>query len=76
MNPKPELTSIGSEQDYEAATVRYEEIKRAEKGSDQHKEKLLLVHLISEYEKLQWDLPEVNSVELNNIWIEDYGNNA
>ncbi len=76
MITKPQWFLLESEQDYKAATARYEEVKHAPKGSDKHKEKHLLVHLISEYEKAQWELPEVDSVELNNIWIEDYGNNA
>ncbi len=73
MNTKPQWFLLESEQDYEAATARYEEVKRAPKGSEEHKEKLLLVHLISEYENQQWDLPELGSVELNKIWVEDYG---
>ncbi|MBB5438573.1 hypothetical protein HDC92_002249 [Pedobacter sp. AK017] len=35
---------------YNRAVTRYEEIKRVQKGSNEHKEKLLLAHLISEYE--------------------------
>lgn len=73
MDTKPQWFLLESEQDYEAATARYEEIKRALKGSDDHKEKLLLVHLISEYEKEQWDLPEVDPVEMIKIRMEDFG---
>lgn len=73
MNTKPQWFLLESEQDYEAATARYEEVKRAPKGSEEHKEKLLLVHLISEYEKKQWDLPEVDPVELIKIRMEDFG---
>lgn len=73
MNMKPQWFLIESEQDYTIATARYEEIKRAPKGSDEHKEKLLLVHLISEYENAQWDLPEVDPVELIKIRMEDFG---
>jgi HTH-type transcriptional regulator/antitoxin HigA len=73
MNIKPQWFLIESEQDYEAALARYEEVKRAPKGSDEHKEKLLLVHLISEYEKQQWNLPEVDPVELIKIRMEDFG---
>ncbi|MEX8548153.1 MAG: type II toxin-antitoxin system HigA family antitoxin [Mucilaginibacter sp.] len=73
MNTKPQWFLIESEQDYKIATARYEEIKRAPKGSDDHKEKLLLVHLISEYEKEQWDLPEVDPVEMIKIRMEDFG---
>lgn len=73
MNTKPQWFLIESEQDYEIATARYEKIKRAPKSSEEHKEKLLLVHLISEYEKEQWDLPEVDPVELIKIRMEDFG---
>lgn len=59
---KPQRFLLKSEQDYEEATARYEAIKRAAKGSDDHKEKLLLVGLISEYEKSQWDLAEFVSL--------------
>lgn len=73
MKTKPQWFLIASEQDYKKATIRYEEVKRALKGSEEHKEKLLLVHLISEYEKLQWDLPEVDPVELIKIRMKDFG---
>lgn len=66
MITKPQWFLIESEQGYQEATARYEEIKGVPPGSDEHKEKLLLVHLISEYEKLLWDLPEVDPVELIN----------
>jgi len=64
---------IETDQDYKDALSRYQEIKHSAKGSFEHKEKLLLVHLISEYEKLQWDLPEVDPVELIKIRMEDFG---
>jgi len=73
MNIKPQWLLIESEQDYEKATARYEEIKHVTKGSEEHKEKLLLVHLISEYEKSQWDLPEVDPIELIKIRMKDFG---
>lgn len=73
MTTKPQWFLIESEQDYEKATARYEEIKRAPKGSEEHKEKLLLVHLISEYENAGWDLPEVDPVELIKIRMDDFG---
>jgi HTH-type transcriptional regulator/antitoxin HigA len=67
---------LETEVDYEAATNRYEQIKFAEKGSDLHREKMLLVHLIAEYEKKIWDLPEVDPVEMIKIRMEDFGYNA
>ena len=73
MITKPQWFLIESEQDYEKVTARYEEIKDAPKGTSEHKEKLLLVHLISEYENKLWDLPEVDPVELIKIRMEDFG---
>jgi len=73
MNIKSQWFLLASEQDYNAATARYEEVKRAPKSSEEHKEKLLLVHLISEYEKTEWDLPEVDPIELIKIRMEDFG---
>lgn len=73
MTIKPQWFLIESEQGYNEATARYEEIKRAPKGSEEHKEKLLLAHLISEYEKTTVDLPEVDPVELIKIRMEDFG---
>ncbi len=73
MITKPQWFLIESEQDYAKATARYEEIKRATKGSYEHKEKLLLAHLISEHEKSKWNLPEVDPIELIKIRMEDFG---
>lgn len=70
---KPSWFLIESEQDYNAVSARYEEIKGAAKGSDEHKEKMLLVHLISKYENEKWDIPEVDPVELIKIRMEDFG---
>lgn len=75
MNAKLKWLLITSEQDYAVATVRYEEIKHATKGFNQHKEKLLLVNVISKYEKAQWDLMEVSLEEFIKILQEDFGYN-
>ena len=64
---------IENETDYHNALVRYEALKHAPKGSDGHKEKLLLVHLITEYEKAHGTLPEVDPIELIKIRMEDFG---
>ncbi|WP_207535688.1 hypothetical protein [Desertivirga arenae] len=73
MTGKPQWYLIESEDDYNNAVSRYEQVKRTSKGSDEHKEKLLLAHLISQYEKSQEDLPEVDPVELIKIRMEDFG---
>lgn len=70
---KPTWFLIESEDEYNKCTARYEEIKRAAIGSDEHKEKLLLVHLISEYENKLWNAPDVDPIELIKIRMEDFG---
>lgn len=67
---------LETEADYDAATNRYEQLKDAKKGSEEHKEKMLLVHLIAEYENKLWDLPKVDPVEMIKIRMEDFGYNA
>jgi HTH-type transcriptional regulator/antitoxin HigA len=73
MNTKPQWFLIDSEQEYNAAINRYEEVKYAVKGTEEHKEKMLLAHLIAEYEKSISDLPEVDPVELIKIRLDDFG---
>jgi HTH-type transcriptional regulator/antitoxin HigA len=75
MNEKPQWFLIETEQEYENAVARYELIKDATTGAD-HKEKLLLVHLIADYENRSWDLPDVDPVELIKIRMEDFGYKA
>lgn len=69
----PQWFLLETEQEYDNALARYEEIKRAPKNSDDYKEKLLLVHLISEYEKENRSLPEVDPIELIKIRMADLG---
>jgi HTH-type transcriptional regulator/antitoxin HigA len=75
MNEKPQWFLIETEQDYEKAVARYETIKHATTGAD-HKEKLLLVHLIQNYENGTWQLPEVDPVEMIKIRMDDFGYKA
>ena len=75
MNKKPQWFLIETEQEYNDAIARYEAIKHASAGFDL-KEKLLLVHLIQDYEHKNWDLPEVDPVEMIKIRMEDFGYKA
>lgn len=75
MNEKPQWFLIETEQEYEKAVARYEMVKNATTGAD-HKEKLLLVHLIQNYENSIWDLPEVDPVEMIKIRMDDFGYKA
>ena len=70
---QPQWFLIESEEDYDKCIARYDEIKHALKDSKEHKEKLILVHLISEYENAQWDIPNVDPVELIKIRMQDFG---
>lgn len=73
MITQPQWFLIDSDQEYNTVIARYEEVKRAKKGTEEHKEKMLLVHLIAEYEKSISDLPEVDPVELIKIRLDDFG---
>ena len=64
---------IENDDEYNRAAKRYGEIKGARKGTSEHKEKLLLVHLISEYENKKFEFPEVDPVEMIKIRMEDFG---
>ena len=64
---------IETEQDYDAALARYEQVGHAEKGTIDHKEKLLLAHLIADFEARTSELPEVDPVELIKIRMKDFG---
>jgi len=41
-----------------------------------YRDKMLLAHLISEYENKLWDLPEVDPIEMIRIRMDDFGYNA
>ena len=75
MNEKPQWFLIETEQEYKRAVARCEAIKNATTGAN-HKEKLLLVHLIQNYENSIWDLPEVDPVEMIKIRMDDFGYKA
>jgi HTH-type transcriptional regulator/antitoxin HigA len=70
---KPDWFLIDNEQEYENALARYQEIKYALPNSNDHKEKLLLAHLISEFEEKTSELPHVDPIEIIKIRMEDFG---
>ncbi len=67
------MSVINSEHDYNASIARYEEIKYAVKGTNEHKEKMSLVHIITAYEKSTFNLPDVSPIELAEIRSNDFG---
>jgi HTH-type transcriptional regulator / antitoxin HigA len=70
---KKEWFLLNSDEDLQQAEERYQEIKYASPGTEEHKEKILLVHLISKYEEEHDDLPEVDPIELIKIRMDDFG---
>lgn len=64
---------IENDTEYKRAVSRYEEIREAEKGTEEHKEKLLLAFLINQYEEKQWELGEIDPIELIKIRMEEFG---
>lgn len=64
---------LETELDYNNAIDRYESIKKAPKGTAEHAEKRLLVHLIGLFEDNQWDLPLVDPIQIIKIRMEDKG---
>jgi HTH-type transcriptional regulator/antitoxin HigA len=76
MNTNSQWFLIENEQQYNAVLARYEEVKYAAKGTNEHKEKMLLVHLIVQYENSLWDLPEVDPIEMIKIRMDDFGYKA
>ena len=64
---------IENKKQYQEAINRFEEIREAKKGTPEYKEMLLLVHIVTEYEKRQWSLPEVDPIEMIKIRMEDFG---
>lgn len=67
---------IENETDYRKATSRYEEIRDALNGSVERKEMQLLAFLINHYEEQQWEMPDVDPVELIKIRMEEFGYKA
>ena len=64
---------IENRKNYTEALDRYEKIKESKKGTDEHKEKLLLAFLINQYEERRWDMPDVDRVEFIKIRMEEFG---
>ncbi len=67
---------IESEEEYEVAMKRYEEIRYARKGDEKYRELMLLVRIISEYETKTSTLPELDPIEFIKIRMEDFGYKA
>src|ERR1700751_4222210 len=67
---------IENEVEYEKAMKRFQEIKHAKKTEINYREKMLLVHLISDFENKTSTLPELDPIEFIKIRMEDFGYKA
>ena len=64
---------IETDAEYTKASNRFEQVKGAIKGSIEHKEKMLLVLLMNEYDQKRWSMPDVDPIELIKIRMEEFG---
>ena len=64
---------IENDTDYTKAIHRYEQLREAKRGTFDHKEKMLLVHLINKYENATWPAFEMDPVEIIKIRMEEFG---
>jgi len=67
---------LETEKEYRKAMDRFEEIRFAKKGTTAFREAMLLITLISEYEKKHFSLGEVDPIEFIKIRMEDFGYKA
>lgn len=66
---------LENEADYKKALKRFEEIKYSGRGTNEHKEKMLLVKLISEFENMAFPISEIDPIEMIKIRMEEFGFN-
>ena len=64
---------IQTEEEYEEAKSRFEEIYGVDRTSPDFAEMKLLALLISDYEKKHFSLPPVDPIEMIKIRMEDFG---
>ena len=67
---------IETEKEYELAYARFQQVKNAVKGSDELKEKKLLIFLLDEYGKRTTTLVDPDPIEFIKIRMEDFGYKA
>lgn len=67
---------IETEVEYHEASERFEEVKQSDKGTIEHKEKMLLAFLMNEYDQKKWSMPDVDPIELIKIRMEEFGYKA
>lgn len=71
--PKQQWFLIENEGLYKKAVARYEQLKNSIKGSDEHKEKMLLAYLMNRYQESRWPFPDIDPIEIIKIRMEEFG---
>ena len=64
---------IENETGYKKAIHRYEQIRNVKGRTSKYKEKMLLVHLINQYENSKWPQIDMNPIEIIKIRVEEFG---
>lgn len=67
---------LENDNDYQDALKRFEEIKYSKRGTVEHKEKMLLVTLISNYEVKKYPVTEIDPIEMIKIRMKEFGYSA
>lgn len=67
---------LETEEDYDRAMDRYQVLKSTVKGTDEHREEMLLVYLIQNFESKHYLLPEVDPIEMIKIRMKEFGFNS
>ena len=62
---------IESDEEYDIAFARYNEIKYAHKWTDEHKEKMLLTVLITDYEEKVFEHPIIHPIDMIKSRMDD-----
>lgn len=64
---------IKNKVDYKKGISRYEQLRDAKKGTSDHKEKMLLVHLVNKYENTKWPVFKMDEFEIMEIREKEFG---
>ncbi|WP_313189602.1 transcriptional regulator [Sphingobacterium sp.] len=64
---------IENEKEYNRAISRFEELKYSKQGTDEDKEKRLLVKLISDFEETNYHFDDIDPIEIIKIRMKEFG---
>lgn len=64
---------IENEKEYNRAISRFEDLKYSKQGTDEDREKRLLVKLISDYEEANYHFDDIDPIEIIKIRMKEFG---